>query len=279
MPYMFKHFQLVLDPDPDFVIMSVFKRNLPDRPGSSYMIPSKKRRVRILYTPENIRPNIHKYDWVLSYDYKHVLKNTKQFRLPFYTILGAGENLLKKNLKLHGALKEKTRFCAFVYSHGAKYRDALFKRLSQYKKIDSPGRSLNNMQNIGGYASCLASRKSLTLFEEKLEFLRQYKFVIAYENESTVGYTTEKIYHALLARTVPIYWGNPLVHKDFNSKRFINRHNFSSTDAMINKIIELDNNNALYARYLREPCYPNNKLTPYVNPKRIISIFRKIFRV
>ena len=43
----------------------------------------------------------------------------------------------------------------------------------------------------------------------KLEFLRPYKFNLAFENASVPGYTTEKIVDAMQARAMPIYWGNP----------------------------------------------------------------------
>ena len=34
-----------------------------------------------------------------------------------------------------------------------------------------------------------------------------------YENEKDIGYVSEKVYHALLSGSVPIYWGAPDVKK------------------------------------------------------------------
>lgn len=277
MPYMFNHFDMVVDPDPDFIIYSVFRRHRKSRPGNSHIVRSRKKRVKIFYTPENIRPNMNKYDWAFSYDYPDKFGSNRQFRLPFYTLLGAGRDLIKKNINVNKILKEKTKFCAFVYSHGSRERNFLFKELSKYKKIDSPGKVFNNMKNIGSYASCRASRDSLLVFDEKLEFLKPYKFVIAYENSSFPGYTTEKIYHPMLANALPIYWGNPLIHRDFNRRSFINRHDFVSLRSMIDRIIQIDRNDSLYIKYLRAAYYPKNKLTPYVNPGRIVKQFKRIF--
>lgn len=277
MPYMFNHFDMIVDPDPDFIICSVFRKHRASRPGSSDIVRSRKKRIKIFYTPENIRPNMNRYDWAFSYDYEENFRNKRQFRLPFYTLLGAGKNLLKKRINVRKILKEKTKFCAFVYSHGSRERNVLFRELSKYKKIDSPGKVFNNMKNIGNYASCRASRDSLTVFDDKTEFLRQYKFVISYENTCFPGYTTEKIYHPLLVNSIPVYWGNPLIHKDFNRKSFINRHDFSSLSAMIDKIIQLDRDDDLYMKYLKAPRYPRNRLTPYVDPKRIVKQFKRIF--
>ena len=67
------------------------------------------------------------------------------------------------------------------------------------------------------------------------------------------GYTTEKLVHAMAAHTIPIYWGNPQVSEDFNPKSFINCHDYSSLEAVIERIIEVDQNESLYRHYLEEP--------------------------
>ena len=84
-------------------------------------------------------------------------------------------------------------------------RIGFFKELSKYKKVDSGGKVLNN---VGG---CV---------EDKLEFIKDYKFVISFENSAHPGYTTEKIVDPLAMNCIPIYWGNPYVARDFNNKRF-----------------------------------------------------------
>jgi GR25 family glycosyltransferase involved in LPS biosynthesis len=57
---------------------------------------------------------------------------------------------------------------------------------------------------------------------KKHTFLKSYRFCLAYENESTPGYTTEKLLHAKAAGCVPIYWGDPKVGRDFDIKGFLN---------------------------------------------------------
>ena len=46
-------------------------------------------------------------------------------------------------------------------------------------------------------------------WKAKIEFLRAYKFVIAFENGLSPGYNTEKLTHAMEADSMPIYWGDP----------------------------------------------------------------------
>src|SRR5438309_10477229 len=78
----------------------------------------------------------------------------------------------------------------------------------------------------------------------KIEFLKRYKFNIAFENASLPGYTTEKIVEPMAARCLPIYWGNPLIHREFNPKSFLNYVDFRDEAALIERIIELDQNDA-----------------------------------
>ena len=70
--------------------------------------------------------------------------------------------------------------------------------------------------------------------KSKVDFVKDYKFTIAFENTQYRGYTTEKILHPFVGRSVPIYWGNPLVEKDIN--------NCNGYEQDIDKIIGIDLN-------------------------------------
>ena len=102
--------------------------------------------------------------------------------------------------------------------------------------------------------------------KSKLEFQKKHKFVIAFENTSTSGYTTEKIVHAFAAGAVPIYWGNPEIVKEFNPSSFINCHDFGLTEKgepdAIKKIIEevkrIDNDDSAYLEMLKTPAFLYN---------------------
>jgi hypothetical protein len=61
-------------------------------------------------------------------------------------------------------------------------------------------------------------------WKAKVDFLRAYKFVIAFENSSSPGYNTEKLTDAIEADCVPIYWGDPEIGRSFNVRRFVNAH-------------------------------------------------------
>src|SRR5262249_24450240 len=113
------------------------------------------------------------------------------------------------------------------------------------KPIDSAGKVFNN---VGGRIGRTVA--------EKLNFIRPYKFTIAFENESHPGYTTEKIYEPMLVNSLPIYWGDPLVHRDFNPASFLSFYDYGDQDALIDRVIEVDRNDELYLNYLQQPWLP-----------------------
>jgi hypothetical protein len=89
--------------------------------------------------------------------------------------------------------------------------------------------------------------------KNKLVYEMKHKFVIAFENSSRSGYTTEKLVSALVAQSIPIYWGNPNIGKEFNTRRFINCHDYESFDDVLKRVQEIDQNDELYMSIVNEP--------------------------
>src|SRR5690606_34891130 len=106
-------------------------------------------------------------------------------------------------------LSEKEYFCNFIYSNSKANpaRDRFFHQLNTYKEVTAPGTHLNNSNLFVG------ERFAADWMFSKLKFQSQCKFTIAFENTSSPGYTTEKILHAFISNTIPIYWGDPEVTK------------------------------------------------------------------
>ena len=87
--------------------------------------------------------------------------------------------------------------------------------------------------------------------KNKLDFCQKYKFNIAFENSSSPGYTTEKILEPLSVSSIPIYWGNPLVTRDFNPEAFVYVNVQDDIHSVISRIIQLDKDDAAYLRMVR----------------------------
>lgn len=241
-----------------------------DRIYLAFLNLTNKRKVRIFYTGENIRPDMNRYDWAFSFDYDESIKHPRHMRLPFYVFeaLDKKKHLIKKNLSFNNIEKEKTRFCNFIYSNNIPFRNEFFKKLNSYKKVDSFGKCCNNMGPL--------PIKTEETFKP-LKLLKKYKFTIAFENSTYPGYTTEKITEPMLANSIPIYWGNPKVGEEFNTKSFLNYHDFKNEDELIKKIIEIDNNDKLYEEYLKQPWFKDNKPNKYFDEERLMKRFEEIF--
>lgn len=209
-----RHFKVELSDTPDFLIYSVNSKD--------YL---KYNCVRIFFTPENLVPDFNICDYAIGFHY--IDFEDRYIRFPLYLVSSFaayqgdtyGEDLqlaLHKHENVEESLRTKTEFCSFVYSNSeaAPCRERIYQALSQYIQVNSGGRYMNN---VGGPV------------ESKLEFQKKHKFAIAFENSSTPGYTTEKIVHAFAAGTIPIYWGDPEIAREFNSESFINCHDFGLT--------------------------------------------------
>jgi hypothetical protein len=171
--------------------------------------------IKVFIGCENVRPIMRECDWAFGVQYEETIDSQRYMRFVGW---GDQAHLIQgPNNDWAAVLKSKERFCAFLYAHRVFYRDAFFKALSRYKSVDAPGRAMNNMAPIDAGPG---NRNS------KIEFLKKYKFVIAFENSSFPGYNTEKLSDAIEADTMPIYWGDPQIGRSFNVKRFINAHNF-----------------------------------------------------
>lgn len=246
-----KRFNVEISDNPEFLIYSCY--------GEDHL---KYNCHRIFYNGENEKVNWHACDFAFSFDYDQD-NNNRHYRLPNWVLYGDPGLLTRKDLNPQQILKGKVGFCNMVVSnpHSEK-RIRFFHKLSEYKKVDSGGRVLNN---VGGPIA------------NKREFIRKYKFSIAFENSSAKGYTTEKLFEPMLENSIPIYWGNPEVHRDFNTRSFINYHDFKNENEVIDRIIELDTNDALYLETLAQPWYKNNVMPDYLKEENILSQFDFIF--
>lgn len=131
----------------------------------------------------------------------------------------------------------KSRFCAFVVSNPrARIRNRFFEKLCAYKRVDSCGSAMNNCGFVAPH-------------EGYLDWLKQFKFMICFENTSSSHYITEKLHNAWLGGTIPIYWGCPNAKHWLNDKAFLYLDEAATDaqmDAVIQKIIELDQDDAKY---------------------------------
>lgn len=249
-----KVFSLEFSEDPEILIYSCF--------GTEYL---KYNCIRVFYTGENLRPDFTGCDYAISFDYN---KDPRHFRLPLYALYidqndAIGKLSEKKSWEVSQNLwQSKTKFCCMVVSNGqSKKRLEFFEKLSRYKTVDSGGKIMNN---IGGPV------------KDKLAFISDYRFVISFENEQHPGYTTEKIIEPFLVGSIPLYWGDPYVSKDFNGDCFLQLASTKSEEEFITEIIETDCNEEKAINMLMQPKFTEGKIPADIDQEKLIRFFQII---
>jgi len=306
-----KNYEVIISTNPDYLFYSVFpeieeKENL-SRKGdfikkisptlyislrkmySKLNLVFNKRKlpvpegnfIKIFCGAEHIKPNMSECDWAFSPHFEENINHRRHMRIPAYMLSdyklkNFGSPNLKRKINFRKIKREKKKFCNFIYSQEVTGRNAFFKKLSKYRKIDSPGICMNNMLPIGSHTDSKKSRLSVSWVQEKLNFLKPYKFTIAFENFSKPGWVTEKLTHPLLVNSIPIYFGHPEIKRDFNTKGFLNYHDFNDIKKFIEHIIKVDNNDKLYKQYLEQPIYPNKKAYGFSQTDRIEQRLKEI---
>ena len=139
---------------------------------------------------------------------------------------------------------------AFINRHDSYPRKVLVEAFSSAHvqllvgSFSAPSKSHNNMPWPEEHG------KQLT----KHEFLLRHRFVIAPENSCSDGYVTEKVYEALHAGCVPIYWGCEVPPEPdiFNPRRIL-FFNDTNIDNLIARAAELVSSATARTAFFGEP--------------------------
>jgi len=233
--------------NPDIIIYSVF--------GNKHKL--YKNAKKIFFTGENIMPNFEETDYSFSFNPD---LGDKNYRLPLWVIFINWFNSNTDPLRdpsylmsLDKLLKNKNKkssfkpfFCSFIASKPVGKRMEFVPRLNEVKKIHSLGRL---------YSNSYLKIKGRGDHKKKLDYMKLFKFNIAFENSIGNGYVTEKILHSFYSNSIPIYWGDKKVKDDFNSNAFLNYDDFKNEDLLIEEVIKINNNKSHYLNYLNEPIF------------------------
>jgi alpha(1,3/1,4) fucosyltransferase len=237
----------------DLLLFGPFGETWKQVPGS---VP------KVHYTGENTEP-IRREDIKLNMGFRHVDFNDGWYlRLPLWML---EINWFQADVERIGnpkplpidrcckvvpeEISRKQKFCSFVVTNPCQpMRNSAFQWLNNYKHVDSAGRLFNNMGDAifagrGGGGGELA----------KHEFLKDYKFCLAYENASAPGYTTEKYLHAKAAGCIPIYWGDPKAERDFNMAGCIDARDVTTSGELVRLVKEVDTNPMLWLQKYSVP--------------------------
>ena len=249
-----KHYNVEICDDPDYVICGVLYPHGSFVWGGydEYILDYPN--VRIMIEGENLVPDYNLVDYsICQYPVKYLDRNCyfpcgveaftsgkTQFR-----------ELQDKNRNYpDNFLNSKEYFASFIASHDSEYniRGDFFRALNKRKRVESAGSYLNNMPD-GKAVNWLDGSKE--------EFQKKCKFSICFESTKHEGFITEKIVEAFYTDTIPVYYGSSNIKEIFNPKAFIDISDFEDFDTAIDRILEIDNNDAMYLEMLRQPIFNN----------------------
>ena len=209
---------------------------------------------RVFITGENARPDFNRADYAISFD--HLEFGDRHIRVPLWVFYLSAREILAQRQPYSPADLTGREFCLSIVSNGRwvdPVRDRFFHALHARRPVASMGRHLRNDMR-------LAEREVAGKPGGKLSFKDQFLFSLAFENSSSPGYVTEKLFEAFALGTIPIYWGDPLVARDFNPAAFVNRMDFADDAACIDYVLELAEDPARQLEMLNAPIYAEPNL-------------------
>ena len=206
--------------------------------------------IRIMITGENICPDFNACDYAISS--QHLEYSDRHFRAPVYCLYGKTIELGHRSEFTEKDLLHKNEFCNFIYSNSNlahPIREDFFRALDSRIPVISAGRFLQNDRSLSNQANDLDWHSS------KLKFQHRFRFTIAIENSGDPGYITEKLTDAFLARTIPIYWGDPCVAEEFNPQAFIDLRSYENLSAAVDDILHVNQNLERILEILNAPVF------------------------
>ncbi len=266
-PYMkelSKFAEVVIDRDADLI----FARENSSSLSEFYRL-RKPNQIKVFSATEAFAPNFNEFDFAMGFDPinygdRYLRRNTLHRFEDFFDYsqiiepVNSQENWTSR------------RDVSFIYSnaHAHKFRDDFYFALNKEINVDSMGRHLKTRR---------IKENSTDWRENKIEMERGYRFSIAIENAFHFGYTSEKIITSFLAGSIPLYFGNPEIHLDFNPARFVNLHNFETIETAVKYVVELSSSPERQMKILDNAVLTPEQLVRYRNFRmEFSSFFEKI---
>ena len=233
--------------------------------GSRYFLENSKAKIKIFYTGECVSKNaisklwssysdncINFVDLSMGFDRLDENKYKNYVRFPiwifqnFYGLLD--KNINKDNIKkvidnINNAKSKKNKFASLVASHDAtNIRTQMYNQISNIGNINCPGKLFHNDDTL-----------KLNFNDDKIEYLKDFKFNICPENTISDGYITEKLFDSFKAGCIPIYNGDENIELDLVNKNalFFFKKDEDNTD-IIKEIEKLNKDDKLFDAFQKQ---------------------------
>lgn len=168
--------------------------------------------VRIFYSGENLHNPRHAeyagymlygkkpFDLGIGFDY---FEDDKYIRFPLWLMYMFTPDATEKDIRekcktlRYPKIDKRYKFAALIARadwNGT--RERLTDEMAKYGMVSCPSSFKHNDDSL-----------IKTFNDDKISYLRQFKFNICPENTNAMGYVTEKIFESIEAGCIPVYWG------------------------------------------------------------------------
>lgn len=168
--------------------------------------------VKIFFSGENLHNARHAqfadymlsgntpYDLSLGFDF---FEDERYLRFPLWLIYmfkpnATNEEIRDKCKKIrYPNISKRDKFATLIArADWNGVRTDIYNFLSKFDKVDCPSTLFHNDESLSSIFN-----------DNKREYLKQYVFNVCPENTNAYGYVTEKLFEAIEAGCIPIYWG------------------------------------------------------------------------
>jgi hypothetical protein len=214
--------------------------------------------LKIFYTPENIYEfPYHVYkdyglnagvDLAIGFDY---MDSTRYARLPFWVI---------SCLEPTSSFEKITAFCNSINSKDTNERPLFASLIARHDRSGLRKQMVDTLLGID-FIHCAGPIYNNTSLlrteykEDKISFLKNFKFNICPENSDATGYVTEKLFEAFMGGCIPVYWGSDNNPEPgiINPEAVIFWNSKGNNEASVALIEDLHRNEKRRKEFLNEP--------------------------
>lgn len=168
--------------------------------------------VKVFFTGENLKKDCHRLfsdhllsckeiDLALGFEY---FEEERYIRFPLWLLYmfepeSKDEDIINRCKTLNRPAENcRHRFACHISSEDSMgLRKKICETVSQIEKVDCAGKVMHNCDDLWKVFG-----------DDKKKYISEYKFNICPENSNCCGYVTEKVFQAIDAGCVPIYWGS-----------------------------------------------------------------------
>ena len=140
-------------------------------------------------------------DLALGFEY---FEDNRYLRFPLWLLYmfnptSTQEEIISRcNALRYPSVSEKSRFCGMIASHDPNgLRKVIVKEVEKIAPVSCAGKYLHNDDSL-----------KTQYGDDKIDYLKSFCFNICPENSNSYGYVTEKVFEAISAGCIPIYWGS-----------------------------------------------------------------------